>query len=376
MTERQGVTQLFQGPRTTRRPPLQAREHAAVAGHPLAVLAAQRILDRGGNAADAGVAAGLCIDVLLPDLVSFGGIAPIVYYAAETGRVETISGVGPWPRAASIEAVRDRRTGEMARDMRCCVVPAAADAWLTVLERYGTMSFAEVAADAIALCERGFPVYDVLAGGIALREQSFRAWTGSGAVFMPRRRPPRIGELLVQADLGRTLRRLAEAEAAGSRAGGRRVGLQAARDLFYRGEIAEEIARFSRENGGLLAYEDLAAYASKVEPPIRSSYRGYELVGCGPWTQGPALAIAMNILEGYDLAALGHNSAAYLHRLTEALKCAFSDREHYFGDPDFVDVPIDALLSKERASEWRATIDPERSRPELPARLPVGGGAG
>jgi gamma-glutamyltranspeptidase/glutathione hydrolase len=371
VSERQSVTQLFQGPRTTRRPAVQAREHAAVAGHPLAVLAAQRILDRGGNAADAGVAAGLCIDVLLPDLVSLGGIAPIVYYAAETDRVETISGVGRWPRAASIEAVRDRRTGDMARDMRCCVVPGAADAWLTALDRYGTLSFAEVAADAIALCERGFPVYDVLAGGIALREASFGEWPSSGAVFMPGGRRLRVGELLVQADLGRTLRRLAEAEAAGARAGGRRAGLQAARDLFYRGEIAEEIARFSRENGGLLAYEDLAGYASKVEPPIRSSYRGYELYGCGPWTQGPALPIAMNILEGYDLAALGHNSPAYLHLLTEALKCAFSDREHYFGDPEFVDVPIEELLSKERASAWRARIDPERASPELPARLPA-----
>jgi gamma-glutamyltranspeptidase/glutathione hydrolase len=260
----------------------------------------------------------------------------------------------------------------MARDMRCCVVPAAADAWLTALDRYGTLGFGEVAADAIALCERGFPLYDVLAGGIALRAESFREWTSSGAVFTPGGRRPRIGELLVQADLGRTLRRLAEAEAAAARSGGRRAGLQAARDLFYRGEIAEEIARFSRESGGLLSYEDLAAYASKIEPPIRSTYRGYELVGCGPWTQGPALAIAMNILEGYDLAALGHNSPAYLHLLTEALKCAFSDREHYFGDPDFVDVPIEALLSKERAAAWRARIDPERSGGGLPPRLPIG----
>src|SRR5439155_19732966 len=152
-------------------------------------------------------------------------------YAAESWRVETFSRVVRWSQAASIEADRDQRTGDMARDMRCCVVPGAADAWLTALDRYGTLSFAEVAADAIALCERGFPVYDVLAGGIALREESFREWTSSGAVFMPKGRPPRIGEPLVEADLGRTLRRLAEAEAAGARAGGRRAGLQAARDL-------------------------------------------------------------------------------------------------------------------------------------------------
>src|SRR5688572_2982351 len=135
------VTQLFSGPRTTRRPPLQARTHAVVAGHPMAALAAQRILDRGGNAADAGVAAGLCIDVLLPDLVSLGGVAPIIYHEAATSRTETISGVGRWPRAASIEAVTDPRTGDMARDLRCCVVPAAVDAWITALERYGSLTF-------------------------------------------------------------------------------------------------------------------------------------------------------------------------------------------------------------------------------------------
>src|SRR5262245_29052369 len=168
-------TDLFQGPRPTRRPPVQAREHAVVAGHPLAALAGQRILDRGGNAADAGVAAGICVDVLLPDLVSLGGVAPIIYYDRDTDEVTTISGLGRWPGAASPEAVRDARSGHMARDMRCCVVPAAVDAWLTALERHGTMRFADVAAGAIALCERGFPVYDVLASSIGLHRARLAA---------------------------------------------------------------------------------------------------------------------------------------------------------------------------------------------------------
>jgi gamma-glutamyltranspeptidase/glutathione hydrolase len=362
-------TDLFQGPRSTRRPPVQAREHAVVAGHPLAALAAQRILDRGGNAADAGVAAGICTGVLLPDLVSLGGVAPIVYYDKRADEVTTISGLGRWPRAASPEAVRDPRTGHMARDMRCCVVPAALDAWLTALERYGTMRLADVAADAIDLCERGFPVYDVLAGSIALHGAKLAGRPSSAAVFIPGQRPLGVGDLLVQADLGRTLRRLVEAEAG---AAGREAGLRAARDLFYRGEIAEEMARFCRQSGGLLAYEDLAGFSVGVEPPTRTTYRDYELFGCGAWCQGPTLPIALNVLEGYDLAALGHNGPAYLHLLTEALKAAFSDREHYLADPEFVDVPLDDLLSRERAARWREWIDPGRAWPELPPRLAAG----
>jgi gamma-glutamyltranspeptidase/glutathione hydrolase len=370
-----GGGDLFSGPRATRRPAVQARWHAVVAGHPLAALAGQRILDRGGNAADAGVAAGICTAVLLPDLVSLGGVAPVVYYDRRSDEVVTVSGLGRWPRAASTDAVRDARTGQMARDLRCCVVPAAVDAWLLVLERYGTMRLADVAADAIELCQRGFPVYDVLAASIALHGPKLARYSSSAAVFMPDGQPLGVGDLLVQPDLARTLRRLVEAEAAGASAG-RAAGLRAARDLFYRGEIAEEVARFSRENGGLLAYEDMASFAVKLEPPTRTTYRGYELFGCGPWCQGPTLPIALNVLEGYDLAGLGHNSPAYLHLLTEALKAAFSDREHYLADPEFVDVPLDDLLSRERGTRWRELIDRGRAWPELPPRLPAGRATG
>jgi gamma-glutamyltranspeptidase/glutathione hydrolase len=174
---------------------------------------------------------------------------------------------------------------------------------------------------------------------------------------MPAGRLPRIGEPLVQADLGRTLRRLAAAEAAAARAGGRRAGLKAARDLFYRGEIAGEIARFSRENGGLLDYDDLASFSVGVEPPIKITYRDYELYGCGPWSQGPTLPIALNIVEGYDLRSLGHNSPHYLHLIAEALKAALSDRHHYIADPDFFDVPLEGLLSDSFAAERRSLID-------------------
>jgi gamma-glutamyltranspeptidase/glutathione hydrolase len=365
--------ELFSGPRSTRRPLVRGRDHAVTAGHHLAALAAQRILDRGGNATDAGVAAGLCIGLLLPDLVSIGGVAPIIVYSAETGEVQTISGVGRWPRAANIETVRDPRTGNMATDLRCSVVPAAMDAWLLALDRFGSLSFAEVAADAIDLADRGFVMYDLLARAVAANASKLATQPGSAAVFLRDGRPLAEGELVVQKDLARSLRRLAEAEANAARVGGRHAGLQAARDLFYRGEIAQEIARFSQQNGGLLAFDDLASFAVKLESPIKTSYKGYELYGCGAWCQGPTLSIALNIVEGYDLQSLGHNSPRYLHLLAEALKAALSDRHHYIGDPEFVDVPLDALLSKEHAADWRQRIDPNRACPEMPAKLAVDG---
>ena len=363
--------ELFAGPRKTRRPPIQARHHAVAAGHHLAALAAQRILDRGGNAIDAGVAAGVCIEILLPDLVSIGGVAPIILYSAKTGEVATISGVGRWPRRATIETVRDPETGNLARDMRCCVVPAAVDAWLLALDRFGTLGLGEILADAIAICEDGFVMYDLLAVAVARQVEKFRRWPSTASVFLRDGEAIPVGGVVRQPDLARTLRRLVEAYEQGAKRG-RHEGYQAARDLFYKGEIAREMAAFSQANGGLLEYDDIASFAVKLETPIRTTYRDYELWGCGPWSQGPTLPIALNILEAYDLRSLGHNSPAYLHLVTEALKCALSDRHHHIADPEFYNVPIQRLLSKEHAAAWRERIDLERACPEMPARSDVG----
>lgn len=363
--------ELFDGPRRTTRPAVRGRRHAIAAGHHLAALAGQRILDRGGNAIDAGVTAGICLGVLLPDLVNIGGVAPIILHVAATGETHTISGVGCWPKAATAERVRDPATGTMARDLRQCVVPAALDAWLLALDRFGTLALGEILADPIDLCETGFPMYDLLASAVAAKAERLAAWPGSAAVFLPAGRPLGVGDVVRQPDLARTFRRLVAAYDRGAQHG-RAAGYRAARDLFYRGEIAEEVARFSAQNGGLLTYDDLAGFAVRIEPPIRVRYRQYELLGCGPWSQGPTLPIALNILGGYDLKALGHNSPAYLHLLAEALKAAFSDRHHHIGDPDFYPVPLDRLLSEEHAAAWRARIDPDRACPEMPARSDVG----
>src|SRR5436190_13745671 len=179
------TTELFAGPRRTRRPAVRGRRHAIAAGHHLATLAGQRILDRGGNAIDAGVAAGVCIGILLPDLVNVGGVAPIILHHAASGETQTISGVGRWPKAANGESVRDPATGNMARDLRQCVVPAALDAWLLALDRFGTMSLGEILADPIDLCENGYVMYDLLATAVAGNAAKLGTWPGSAAVFLP-----------------------------------------------------------------------------------------------------------------------------------------------------------------------------------------------
>jgi len=369
------TSELFEGPRQTRRPNVRGRRGAISAGHHLAALAGQRILDKGGNAIDAGVTAGICIGILLPDLVNVGGVAPIILHHAKSGETQTISGVGRWPKAATIDTVRDPKTGNMARDLRCCVTPAAMDAWLLALKTYGTMTLAEILADPIDLCENGYVMYDLLATAVAGKVGKFREWPGAAKAFLKDGRGVDVGEIVVQKDLANTFRRLIAAYD-GAAAQGREAAYQAARDFFYKGEIAKEMGAFSEQNGGLITYDDIANFSVRLEPPIKVTYRDYEVYGCGPWSQGPTLPIALNILEGYDVKGLGHNSVEYLHLITEALKAAFSDRHHHIGDPDFYPVPIDRLLSKEHGEAWRDRIDTAIAYPEMPPKSDLGSSNG
>ncbi len=349
-------------PLPTVRPAVLGRKYIVASGHYLASMAGARILEMGGNVVDAGVATGLCINVLQPDLTNLGGVAPIILRTAQSEDVVTISGLGWWPNAATIDELR-RRGADLAGGALTAVMPAAADAWIAALDRYGTMPLADVAAPAIELAEEGFPVNRFLEANLRDAAGKLAAWPTSRAVFLSRGRPPRMGELLVQKELAHTLRLLVEAERG---ANGRHAGLRAARDLFYKGEVARTAAAFNQEIGGLLTPEDLAGFEVRVEPPVRTSYRGVDVYACGPWCQGPVVPAALNILEGYDLAALPHNSAAALHLVAEALKAAFADRHAYYGDPRFVEVPVEGLLSKAYAAAWRERIDPAKAWPEMP----------
>src|SRR5262245_24975256 len=201
---------------------------------------------------------------------------------------------------------------------------------------------------------------------IARYADSYRRWPQNAAIFLPGDRPPREGELFVQADLARSIQFMADEERAAAHRG-RAAGLAAARDAFYRGDLASAMVRYHRENGGWLTAEDLAEYRSAIEPPLRATFRGTEILTCGPWCQGPVLLQMLSLLEGYDLRSLGHNSPAYVHLVTEAMKLCFADRERYYGDPRCVPVPMDTLLAPAYAAERRRMIDDRRAWPEMPA---------
>jgi gamma-glutamyltranspeptidase/glutathione hydrolase len=342
------------------------------AGHYLATEAGHAVLQAGGNAVDAGVAAGIALGVVHSDQVSFSGVAPMIIYLAERDETVTIAGLGGWPRAARLETLVAEHGGTIPLGVLRTVVPAAPDAWILALERYGTMSFGDVAAAAIRYARDGFTMHPVMAHFIARNEATYRLWPQNAAIYLPGGRPPREGELFVQTDLARSIQYMADEERAAARQG-RAAGLAAARDAFYRGDLAAAMVRYHRENGGWLSAEDLASYRSEIAPPLRRAFRGTEVMSCGPWCQGPVLLQALSLLDGHDLEALGHNSPAYVHVLTEALKLCFADRERYFGDPRFVDVPMDALLSPAYAAERRRLIREDRAWPEMPPAGTVAG---
>ena len=354
------------------RPVIAGTRHVVSAGHYLAAQAGFEILEAGGNAVDAGVAAGIALGVVQTDRVNFAGVAPIILYFAAERRVVTIDGLGHWPRAADVRVFNDRHGGVIPPGILRTVIPAAPSAWITALERFGTMSFADVAQAAIRFARDGFPMYPLMSEMIGMHVADYARWPSNAAIYLPGGRVPQPGERFVQRDLGRTLQYLADEEKA-ALPKGRADGLQAAREAFYRGDIAKAIVDYHRENGGLMSHDDLAEFRVAFEPPARAQFGGLDLYTCGAWCQGPVLLEILNILDGIDLRSMGHNSVDYVHTLTEAIKLAFADRERYFGDPRFVDVPLSTLLSPAYAQSRRAQIRPERAWAEMP---PPGDAAG
>ena len=348
------------------RPTVYGTRHAVSAGHYLAASAAFSILEAGGNAIDAGCAAGIALGVLQPDLVNVAGVAPIMIRLAD-GTVESIAGLGWWPKSLPADIFMREHGGKIPDGVLRTVVPAAPDAWITALERHGTMRFADVAASAIRYAGEGFAVYPLLATSIAAHEHEYRRWQSNTAIFLPNGRVPRAGEKFVQSDLARTLQFMADQDrAAGS---DRKAGLRAAHDAFYRGDIAREIAAFQKREGGYLTMQDLAEYRSPIEPVVRRAWRGHEVITCGPWCQGPALLEALALLERVGIAGLPHNSATYLHRIAECVNLAMADREYFFGDPAFVDVPIDHLLDPATVARRASAVRDDRAFGEMPAPL-------
>ncbi len=347
------------------RPTIMGTRHMVAACQYLAAEAGFRILEAGGNAIDAGVAAGIALGVVQPEYVDFAGVAPIMIYSAAEDRLVTIAGLGTWPKAVTRDFFQKHHGGKIPRGILRTVVPAAPDAWITALERFGTMSFGEVAGSAIGFARDGFPVYPLMSEIITEHEAEYRTFPSNTAIYLPQGRPPRPGDIFVQTDLAATIQFMADQEKA-ARGRSREAGLQAARDAFYRGDIARRMVKFHEDNGGLMSAEDLASYRSAVETPVETAFGDIKLYACGPWCQGPSLLQALNLLDAAELHGLGHNSTGYLHRITEAVKLAFADREAYFGDPLMVDVPIEALLSQDYARRRREQIRPDRAWPGMP----------
>ena len=356
------------------RPNIMGTRHVVSAGHYLAAQAGFLVLEAGGNAVDAGVATGITLNVVEPHMCCFGGVAPTIIYLAATGEIVTVDGLGTWPRAASCAFFQRHHPGPVPEGILQTVVPAAPDAWLTLLERYGTISFGDAAHAAIRFARDGFPVYPQISASIKERIGDFQDQPESAEIFLHNGRAPEPGDIFVQTDLAGTLQYLVDEERRAA-VRGREAGLQAVRQAFYAGDIAAAIARFHKENGGLLTADDLAGYRVTVAPAVSTRFHDTDVYSCGPWCQGPMLLQQLNLLNGIDLGALGHNATAYIHTVAEAIKLAAADREAYYGDPKFVDVPMEALLSHTYAEERRKLIHPEAAWPGMPPAGQVGGGA-
>jgi gamma-glutamyltranspeptidase/glutathione hydrolase len=351
--------------------------------HYLSAFIGATILRQGGNAVDAAVAAIFAEGVVNPHMHTLGGEVPMLIANAATRQVVALNGNTAAPQGATIDwFTQHGMTLIPGEGLLAAGVPAACDALLTALEQFGTMALAEVLEPALALARDGFPMHPGLRGpsdylpfSIWHHQHKFREqWPSSAQLYMPHGRLPEVGEIWRNPDLARTFSLLLEAERAAAPQG-RAAGLQAARDVFYRGAIAQHIVTFAQHHGGLLALDDLATFRTKIEAPTSVVYRGYEVFKCGPWSQGPVFLQQLRLLEGYDLCALGHNSPAYIHTVTEASKLAFADREAYYGDPDFVHVPLPELLSDTYTAARRQLIDPDRAALDLRPGEPYSGAA-
>ncbi len=356
----------------TTRPVVMGRRGVVTSGHYLATAAGFRIMEQGGNAIDAAAAMCFCLNLLEPQSNGIGGEVPTLIYSAKERKAFAVCGLGWSPEAFTIEWCREHGIDLIPGDgyLPVCV-PAVVDTWATAVARFGTMSLLQVLRPAIELAENGFPVYQGLHNTIAANLLKYtELYPSTGAIYCPDGRAPEVGQVLRNPDWARTLELMCRAEAAAQHRG-RVAGIEAARDVFYKGEIAERIVDYIGNNpvedasgiahAGLLSYEDVAGWHATVEPPVSVNYRGVDVHKCSSWTQGPVFLQQLTLLEGFDLPALGHNSADYVHTWIECAKLAFADREAYYGDPLFDDVPFDVLLSKEYAAARRDLIGAQAS---------------
>ena len=364
----------------TTRPVVMGTRGVVTSGHYLATAAGFRIMEQGGNAIDAAAAMCFCLNLLEPQSNGLAGEVPTLIYSARERKAYALSGMGWSAKAFTIDWCREHGIDLIPGDgyLPACV-PAVVGTWAAALARFGTMSFGEVVQPAIELAENGYPVYDSLHNSLASNVAKFtELYPSTGEVYLPGGKAPAVGEIHRNPEWAEALRILCRAEKAAA-GRGRVAGIESARDAFYKGEIAERILDFitstpvedasGSTHTGLLTYEDFAEWEAAFEEPVSVNYHGLDVFKCPSWTQGPVFLQQLALLQGFDLRAMGHNSSDYLHTVIECAKLAFADREAYYGDPAFDDVPMDRLLSKAYADERRALVGERASLEMRPGDL-------
>ena len=333
-----GLAELLKHqPRIVERPLITGRQAMVTSLEPLASMAGMRVLQKGGNAFDAAVAAAVALTVLDPRMSSVGGNGFATIYVAKTHEVRALNFYGSAPQHATVDVYRGK---DYSHGFLSVPVPSCLKGYEALHRAYGRLPWAQVLDPAIQLAENGFVLTQPLADFIQVYQHEFANFPSTARVFLPDGRAPKAGDIFRQPDLARTLKGVAEHGT----------------DYFYRDDAAKGIAKFFHENGGVLTADDLANYRAKWLRPISTTYRGYTVYTQPPSSSAVAVLEQLNMLEGFDLKALGHNSPEYLHLLGEVMRLAVADRNRYVGDPEFVKVPIDRLVSKEYAAERRKLI--------------------
>jgi len=373
MTAMVSASVIFGGPQAqgrTHKPPLYGQHWMAVTGKPIAAAVGAKIFERGGNAVDAACAM-IAATATAWTTLSWGGETQALIYNPHTSKVIGINGLGVAPTGATPEYFHKLglryppEYGPLA-----AVTPGTPGGLMTMLAEYGTMSLGQVLEPAIEMAD-GFPIDSPLVNTIEHYKELIKQWPDSRRVMLPHlgaaHEAPEPGEIFRQPDLAASLRKLVEAERQALRSGkDRKAAIHAAYDRFYKGDIARDLVGAVRELGGLFTLEDLAGWKVKIEEPVHTGYKGIEVYKLTTWVQGPVMLQALNILESFDLKAMGYDSARYIHTLYQAMNLAYADRDFYYGDPSFSPAPpIEGLLSKDYARERAKLIRPDRNDPDI-----------
>lgn len=369
----QGLPGLGAGTTPNNKPILHGKNWVAITGKPLGATAGAAIFQQGGNAVDAACAM-IAATSTMWDVLSWGGETQALIYNPHTKKVIAINALGYAPTGATVEFYKSQgmdyppQYGPLA-----ATTPGTPGGIMTMLAEYGTMSLAQVLKPSMELA-KGYPIEAQTANAIEAQKARIKQWPYSKEIFLTHqgedREAPSPGEIFVQEDLYQTLSKLVEAEKQALSAGkSRKEAIYAAYDRFYKGDIAKEIVRGTREQGGLFTEADLANWKVKIEEPLHVNYKGIDVYKLQEWTQGPALLQSLNILENFDLKSMGYNSANYINTIYQAMSLAFADRDFYYGDPAFVQSPMKGLLSKEYAKE-RAKLIGEMNNPKIGAGDP------